>query len=238
MSSLMQILVDLQRWIYGSLTEYLDAFSATGDWLALTTVLPLGIVFGAIHALTPGHGKTVLASYLVGSRLAVLKSVGVAGVLSVTHVASAVLLALVGAPLLSRTLVGAGRSDVLENVSRGLIALIGAWLLFRALRGKQHLHGEGLAVGFVAGLVPCPLTLFVMFLSLSRGVPQAGLTFAVAMLLGILLTLGSVAVATTLARDSVAHLLERHAKSVDRIARALDATAGLLLIIIGVRALI
>ena len=70
MPGIMQTLVDLQKWIYGSLTEYLDAFSATGDWISLATVLPLGIVFGAIHALTPGHGKMVLASYLVGSRLA------------------------------------------------------------------------------------------------------------------------------------------------------------------------
>jgi ABC-type nickel/cobalt efflux system permease component RcnA len=238
MSAVMQILVELQRWVYGSITAYLDSFSATGDWLSLATVLPLGIVFGAIHALTPGHGKTILASYLVGSRLAVAKSVGVAGVLSVTHVASAVLLALVGAPLVSRTIVGAGRSEILEDVSRGLIALIGMWLVIRALRGRQHLHGEGLAVGFVAGLVPCPLTLFVMFLSLSRGVPEAGLTFALAMLLGISLTLASVAAATTLARDRAAHLIERHGKSVDRLARALDATAGALLVVIGVRQLL
>jgi ABC-type nickel/cobalt efflux system permease component RcnA len=76
-----------------------------------------------------------------------------------------------------------------------------------------------------------------MFLSLSRGVPEAGLTFAAAMLLGIALTLASVAVATTLLRDSAAHLIERHGKSVDRLSRALDATAGALLVVIGLRAL-
>ena len=177
MSTIMQTLVDVQRWIYGSISTYLDAFSATDDWFALATVLPLGIVFGAVHALTPGHGKTVLASYLVGSPMAVWKGAGIAGVLSVTHVASAVILALVGAPLLSRTIVGAGQSEIIEDVSRGLIALIGAWLVIRAVRAKPHLHGEGFAVAFVAGLVPCPLTLFVMFLALARGIPQAGLTF-------------------------------------------------------------
>lgn len=238
MSAIMQVLVDLQEWIYGSISAYLDAFSASGDWLSLMTVLPLGIVFGSIHALTPGHGKTILASYLVGSRLAIWRSAAVAGVLSVTHVASAVLLALLGAPLLSRTITGAGRSDLLEDISRGLIALIGVWLVVRALRARKHLHGEGFAVAFVAGLVPCPLTLFAMFLALSRGVPEAGLTFAVAMLLGISLTLASVAVATTLARDSVVHLIDRHGRSVERVSRILDATAGVLLILIGVRAVL
>jgi ABC-type nickel/cobalt efflux system permease component RcnA len=122
-------------------------------------------------------------------------------------------------------------------VSRGLIALIGAWLVIRALRGKQHLHGEGWVVGFIAGLIPCPLTLFVMFFALSRGIPEAGLTFAFAMLIGISLTLASVAALTTFARDRVAHLIDRHGKSVDRLARALDATAGVLLVVIGLSAI-
>jgi ABC-type nickel/cobalt efflux system permease component RcnA len=234
----MQFLVDFQKWIHGSISAYLDGFSATDDWLSLTAVLPLGIVFGAIHALTPGHGKTVLASYLVGSRLAVLNSVGVAAVLSVTHVVSAVLLALVGAPLLSRTIVGAGRSDVLEDVGRGLIALIGVWLAIRAIRVRPHLHGEGFAVAFVAGLIPCPLTLFVMFLAISRGVPEAGLTFAAAMLLGITATLSAVAIATTFARDSMLLLFDRHGRSMAATTRALDLTGGILLVVIGVSALL
>ena len=235
---MMRTLIDLQRWVYESITAYLGAFSQSGDWLALSTVLPLGIVFGAAHALTPGHGKTVLASYLVGSRLGTMRSIGVAATLSATHVLSAVLLALVGAPLLSRTITGAGRSEVLEDVSRGLIALIGLWLLVRAIRGKMHPHGEGWAVGIVAGLVPCPLTVFVMFFALSRGVPEAGLIFAVAMLLGITLTLSGVAVAATIARVSLAHLIDRHGDNVEILGRAFDALAGLLLIFLGLNALL
>ena len=96
-----------------------------GIELALLAVLPFGIAFGAVHALTPGHGKTVLASYLVGSRLAVLRALAVAGALALTHVGSAVVLALAAAPILTRTLGGVGRAPVLEDISRGLLALIG-----------------------------------------------------------------------------------------------------------------
>jgi ABC-type nickel/cobalt efflux system permease component RcnA len=238
MTDILAYLVAVQRWVYDSISVYLNDFSATADWRALLTVLPLGIVFGAVHALTPGHGKTVLASYLVGSRTHVLKSLGVAAVLSATHVLSAVLIALVGAPILSRTLTGAGRSDSIEMLSRGLIALIGVWLLIRAVRRRPHVHGEGVLVGFVAGLVPCPLTLFAMLLSISRGVPEAGLTFAAAMLIGISLTLGTVAVVTTLARDGVTRIVERYGTSMDRITRALDAVAGLLLVFLGLGAVL
>ena len=85
----MDLLFSVQRWIYASLTADLSSFAVTRDWVALAAVLPLGVVFGAVHALTPGHGKTVLASYLVGSRLAAVRSLGVAGVLALTHVGSA-----------------------------------------------------------------------------------------------------------------------------------------------------
>lgn len=230
----MQILVDLQMGIRGLIAGYLEAFSASRDWLALATVLPLGIVFGALHALTPGHGKTVLASYLAGSPMAIWHSAGVAAVLSATHVASAVILALAGAPLLSRTIVGAGQSEIIESVSRGLIALVGVWLVIRAVRAKPHLHGEGFAVAFIAGLVPCPLTLFAMFLAIARGVPEAGLTFAAAMLIGISITLGTVGVATTVVRRQVVHLIDRYGRSVAVASRILDATAGALLVLIGV----
>jgi nickel/cobalt transporter (NicO) family protein len=64
-------LYDAQRWIYATLGANLSGFANTRNWTALLSVLPLGILFGAIHALTPDHGTSVLASYLVGSRLAI-----------------------------------------------------------------------------------------------------------------------------------------------------------------------
>lgn len=82
----MEFLIAIQGWIRQSITADLNAFAATRDWAALALVLPIGIVFGAVHALTPGHGKTVLSSYLVGSRLAVVRGLGVAGALALTHV--------------------------------------------------------------------------------------------------------------------------------------------------------
>ena len=93
-------------------------------------------------------------------------------------------------------------------------------------------------VGIAAGLIPCPLTLFTMFLALARGVPEAGLTFAVAMMLGVGLTLGIVAVATVIARDRLVSILARHGASLDRLGRGLDGTTGAILILIGMRELL
>ena len=113
----------------------------------------------------------------------------------------------------------------MENVSRGLLAVIGAWLVVRALRGRPHRHGEGAMVGVVAGLVPCPLTLFAMFLAL-------------AMMLGVSVTLSGVALLTILARDFVVRLSARYGASIDRLGHGLDALAGVLLVVIGARELL
>jgi nickel/cobalt transporter (NicO) family protein len=223
-------LVAVQQWIHQALMGHLDTFARTHDWQALIAVLPVGILFGAVHALTPGHSKSVLASYLLGSDLRTAKATGVAAALSITHVASAVVIALMASELVTRTLVGAGRVPVLENLSRGLLVGIGVWLLVRAVRGERHIHGEGAAVGFVAGLVPCPLTLFMMILASTKGVPEAGVGFAVTMAMGVLLTLTGVAALTVLARSAVTRVVEYNGASLNAVVRVLNGVAGLLLV--------
>ena len=52
---------------YLSLADQIKLLSAEGDWLTFPPFLPTGVLFGAVHALTPGHSKAVLAIYLAGS---------------------------------------------------------------------------------------------------------------------------------------------------------------------------
>jgi len=129
---MLEYLVAMQRWSYSSLSGELSAFAATRDWLALATVLPVGIFFGAVQ--TPGHGKAILASYLVSSRLPTLRATVIATVQAATHVGSAVILALLAIPLVTRTLGGVGRAPSLEVLSRGLLMTIGLWLVIHIVR--------------------------------------------------------------------------------------------------------
>lgn len=232
----MQWIYDLQLWVRDLLVVQMDR-AVDGTVLTLAAILPLGLLFGALHALTPGHSKTVLASYMLGSGNKALKSLGVAGILSVTHVGMAVLLVLLGAPLIQKTLVGAGRAPSLEAISRGIIIAIGAWLLLRAIWQKPHNKHEGGAFGLVAGLIPCPLTLFVMFAAVQRGIAQIGLLWAVAMAGGIMVTLGATALLAVFARDALFHLISDHGNRIQQVTRIVEATAGLLLIVFAAREL-
>ena len=223
---MLAFLFDLQRDIHASLTGDIAAYAHTRDFPALLGVLPFGIVFGAIHALTPGHSKSILAAYILGSGLRPLSALLTSFVLSVTHISSAVLLAVVTNSLVRHTLVGAGRAPAVEWTSRLILIGIGLWLILRAIRGRPHLHGEGIAAGFVAGLIPCPLTLFVMTLAVARDAPEAGLAFSLAMLFGVATVLGSVAVVAAVARNALVGFIDQHGLAIAQISRVFDAVAG------------
>ncbi|MER9121467.1 ABC transporter permease, partial [Mesorhizobium sp. M0954] len=96
-----QTLVEFQRTIYLALAEQIKLLAAGGGWLAFTAFLPMGILFGAAHALTPGHSKAVLATYLAGSDASVRRGLLVSLTLSFTHVTIAVLIAALSLPLVS-----------------------------------------------------------------------------------------------------------------------------------------
>jgi ABC-type nickel/cobalt efflux system permease component RcnA len=90
-------------------------------------------------------------------------------------------------------------------------------------------------VGVMAGLIPCPLTLFVMVFALSRGVPEAGIVFAIAIMLGVALTLSVVAILVISVRSGVATIIERYGGQVDYAGRLIESAAGAALILIGLR---
>jgi nickel/cobalt transporter (NicO) family protein len=233
-----QELVALQREIYLAFGDRIGQFAATGDWGVLAAYLPMGIVFGAAHALMPGHSKAVLATYLAGSTASIPRGLAVSLVLSCVHVSMSVIIVLAALPLVSVTLVGIGSAPLLENLSRGLLGLIGIWMLWQGVRGAIHQHaGQGLAAGFAAGLIPCPLTLFVMSFAVRRGVPEAGVAFAFVMIIGVGLVLATVALATVLFRQQLIRLLASRPQVVDRVTRTVQVTAGVILIVIALNTL-
>ncbi len=233
-----QQLVALQREIYLSFADRIGSFASTGDWTLLASYLPMGIVFGAAHALTPGHSKAVLATYLTGSTASVPRGLAVSLLLSAVHVGMSVLIALLSLPLISVAFGSVGRAPLLENLSRGLLGAIGLWMLWQAVRGRGHAHaGQATAAGFAAGLIPCPLTLFVMTFAISRGVPEAGAAFAAVMMVGVASVLATVALASVLFRQQLLRLLSSRPRLVDVVTRTIQVVAGVVLVIVAVNAL-
>ncbi|WP_352975455.1 sulfite exporter TauE/SafE family protein [Mesorhizobium sp. M1428] len=94
---------------------------------------------------------------------------------------------------------------------------------------SHHHRHEGEAVGVMAGLIPCPLTLFAMTFAISRGVPVAGVLFAITMMVGVALTLSCVAVLSILFRERLVQFFARQPRLFETISRTIEGAAGLAL---------
>ncbi len=121
--SLLELLLDPQR----------------GFW----ALLCLAAGFGAVHALTPGHGKTLVAAYLVGERGTVWHACLLGFVTTLTHT-SAVLALAVGLLFFFPSAVPADVQAALGLIGGLLVAGLGFWLLMRRLSGgADHVHIGG-----------------------------------------------------------------------------------------------
>jgi ABC-type nickel/cobalt efflux system permease component RcnA len=179
------------------------------------------MMFGVVHALMPGHGKTVLFSYHLGQKGSLASSIANGAILALTHVGIAIVLILAGFAVISKAFAYGGRTPQFEMASSALIVLIGAFLLWRA-SAFAHEHapsGNGRVLAFVTGLVPCPLTTFIMAYALARGLLGVGLVVIAAMAAGMVVTIAAVAVTATVSRERLMAFFARTEGLLERLGR-------------------
>jgi hypothetical protein len=108
-----------------------------GRTLSLAVVLlslVLAFWFGAGHALSPGHGKTMVAAYLVGSRGTALHALILGLTVTVTHTAGVFAVGLVTLSL-SQYILPDQLYPWLGFISGMLVALMGGILFVRRVSG-------------------------------------------------------------------------------------------------------
>ena len=130
----------------GGIGENLAALVNVQDLTPMAILVSLAIAFGlgVIHALSPGHGKAIMAAYLVGGRGSSRQAVGLGLAVTVSHTLG--VLALAGITLAASSLLPPERLyPVLGVLSGGLVILIGGSLLWSRLRGPllALLRGRG-----------------------------------------------------------------------------------------------
>ena len=121
---------------------------------AILLALLIAMFFGAQHALQPGHGKTIVAAYLVGSRGTPKHALFLGGTVTATHTAGVYLLGFVTL-FLSKYIVPEKLYPVIGIGSGLLVVGMGGWLLLTRLWSvlqyqrnsaappHVHQHGDG-----------------------------------------------------------------------------------------------
>ncbi|MGH2686567.1 MAG: hypothetical protein ACRDJP_13970 [Actinomycetota bacterium] len=175
--------------------------------VALALLVALGV--GAMHALAPGHGKTITAAYLAGSGARVPHAIRIGLAVAGMHTASVVALALV--------LVGARSAFPAERLypwlsaSAGAAAIaLGLGLVVQRIRDRRaHDHGHRhthpsrprmAALALAGGLLPSPTAVLVLLGAFTVGRAGFGLALVAAFGLGLAASLVVVGAAAMGAR--------------------------------------
>lgn len=221
----------------GAFTGLVGVRDLTVGIAALAIAAALGL--GALHALAPGHGKTVMAAYLLGRDAGARQVASLALTVAVAHTAGVLVL---GALLGVTEIVAPDRLYAWLGIASGLLfTVVGLTLLRQARRHAHHHEHEHehpqrrlgwrsfLAPGLAGGLVPTPSALVVLLGGIALDRTWFGILLVVAYGLGM----GAVLVAAGWALSHARGSLSARATS-PRLARAVavlpTATATLLVL--------
>jgi ABC-type nickel/cobalt efflux system permease component RcnA len=127
----------------GGITDNLAALVDVQDLNPLAILVSLAIAFGlgVVHAVSPGHGKTIMAAYLVGAKGSSRQAVGLGLAVTISHTLGVLVLA--GITLAASSILPPERLYPILGVSSGgLVILIGSSLLWNRLRAIRRTRAE------------------------------------------------------------------------------------------------
>ncbi|ARV63198.1 high frequency lysogenization protein HflD [Nostocales cyanobacterium HT-58-2] len=171
----------------------------------------IAMLAGAGHALSPGHGKTMVAAYLVGSRGTPEQAVVLGLVTTLTHTISVFVLGIL-AFFLSQYILPDKLYPILSLLSGLMVCGVGFWLLDRHLntppKHHHHTHNHSphdthhpstsqitlqslLTLGIAGGLVPCPSALVLLLSAIALHQTAYGLLLVCSFSFGLAVVLVS-----------------------------------------------
>jgi ABC-type nickel/cobalt efflux system permease component RcnA len=204
-------------------------------WVILAS-LGAALFWGAAHALSPGHGKTIVTAYLVGQRGTPRHAALLGLIVTVTHTIGVFALGLVTLAL-SQFIVPDRLYPWLNLASGLLVVAIGVTVLrARWHRAHHHHHHHEhdtslrslFAVGVSGGLLPCPSALVVLLAAISLHRVAFGLLLILAFSAGLALSITGIGLAAVLARSAF-----RRASFDGRLMRLLPAASALVILAAG-----
>lgn len=212
-TSFYSIIAQEQKVLREKLTAVISAMKA-GDWGVIWKFLAICLVYGMLHALGPGHGKSIVVGYFIARRGRWRQGVALGAGITVTHTMSAVLLLLILYAIFKATVFNAfetGRIGI-ENASYILVMLTGVLLVVLGIKDfitqrKNHGDDEGSAdadgnaslpptarwreiigVAAVTGIVPCPAVALIVLFCLLNSMVALSLLGALVICIGMTIT--------------------------------------------------
>ncbi len=207
--------------------------------------LLLAFAYGVVHALGPGHGKTIVTSYFLWRPGSMHQGFLMGNLIAFIHVFSAVVLVMTLYYILKISGLTSfeGWSHKLQTLSYSLLMVLGfflawrTWTEFRAGRSQTERVSSPdagiknlIITGLITGMIPCPGAAIILSFSIIVGILGPGLWAMACVALGMGITTSSFALATILSRRTILHLANRNSKIL-MLSRAILSWGGALAII-------
>ena len=196
---------------------------STSFWMFLL----FSFTYGIVHALGPGHGKSIVVSYFLNRPGKYLHGALMGNMLTFVHVFSAVIIVLFVRFALNirggTSFETASRN--LEKISYGLLIFLGLFLLGKCVyelkRGtlatlNNNTESFGikpmLFTAFATGLVPCPGAALILIFTITQQILFAGLIAMVCVAVGMGATTTLFALFAIASRHTLFRLTARRQK--------------------------
>jgi nickel/cobalt transporter (NicO) family protein len=210
--------------------------------LVILASLAAAFFWGMAHALSPGHGKTIVAAYLVGQRGTPWHAAALGAIVTATHTIGVFALGLVTLAL-SAFIVPEQLYPWLNLVSGVLVVAIGATVFRSRFRHRGHTHRHThdhhheheapsrrslVAVGVTGGLLPCPSALVVLLAAISLHRVAFGMLLIVAFSAGLALSITGIGLVAVFAKQ-----VFKRGSFEGRLVRLLPAASALVILAAG-----
>jgi nickel/cobalt transporter (NicO) family protein len=223
--------VHLQGELQALVADQVRRIAETGT--VAPSVAAVAIALGTLHAMTPGHGKSVVVSYFIGRDAQPFQGFAMAARVAFSHTITAVLLVLFfggAVTLLGRP---TGAASVVQSCSYALIAMMGGYYLFRSLRPSNRLHDHATVLPYAIGVLPCPLTMLVVGHAMMLGAFVTGLALAGLMGLGAAVTIGVFGLLGMLLRRGLLGMLDPQGKALGTVLTVLEIGSAVAILLLG-----
>ncbi|HID57424.1 TPA: hypothetical protein EYP37_12890 [Candidatus Poribacteria bacterium] len=172
--------------------------------------LSTAFLLGMLHTLEPGHGKSVIAAYLVGTRGRTLDAVILGLITAFTHTFSVIALGVIFKFVSERAFAGPVQTSF-QLIAGLMILSVGIWVLYGGIKGRYHLHAhmqhdhehnhpreyrypQLILMGLSAGMIPCPAGIAVLLSAISSGQINRGLLLVLTFSFGVAFAITSIAI--------------------------------------------
>jgi len=249
---LFNVMAPVQKTLNDSLAGMTRGLKGSRSVGSLLVVIALALAYGVFHAAGPGHGKTIVSSFLLANESKIRHSFIIGYLVAGVHALSALTVVLVLYYLI-RGIFATGveqANHYIQLVTFAVITLIGAFMLVRRAAGKGHSHdhcaaaGRAPATGLTlrnligiavpAGVIPCPGAVAVILFALSLHMLAVSVLAVSSISLGMGTTISATgAIVILVKRGAIRAVAGVHEERDSKVRRAVEIAGAAILFLFG-----